>query len=137
MDPTPHEVMPKSQRVWLEASSTCRLKNLKCVLQINLEPITLQVCVPFGPKNCLLFITMELDQRVAQNLRIHGHMILMPQALPLSRWASGLAWLHGHIVVCPQMPYQVVFGRIRCIAPINLASKFGPILCPMDTFYGN
>jgi hypothetical protein len=23
------------------------------------------------------------------------------------------------------------------IAPINHASKFGPIPCPMDTFYGN
>jgi hypothetical protein len=34
------------------------------------------------------------------------------------------------------MPYQVVFGCIGCIAPINLANKFGPILYLMETFYG-
>jgi len=39
--------------------------------------------------------------------------------------------------MCPQMPHQIVLGHIGCIAPINVASKFGPILCPMHTFYGN
>jgi hypothetical protein len=35
------------------------------------------------------------------------------------------------------MPHQVILGRITCIPPINVVSKFGPILCPMHTFYGN
>jgi hypothetical protein len=35
------------------------------------------------------------------------------------------------------MLYKIVLDDIRCIAPINLVSKFGPIPCPMDTLYGN
>jgi hypothetical protein len=31
------------------------------------------------------------------------------------------------------MLYQVVFGHIGCITPINPTSKFGPIPCPMAT----
>jgi hypothetical protein len=81
-----------------------------------------------------MFIKLELGQKVAQNPHIHGCMILMPWALFLSRWVF---MFHGHIVVRPQMLYQVVLGYIGCIAPINPTSKFGPILCPMDTFYGN
>jgi hypothetical protein len=60
-----------------------------------------------------------------------------PWALLPNRWAFGLVWFHGHIVACPQMSYQVVFGHIGCIAPINPINKFGPIPCPMDTLYGN
>jgi len=71
------------------------------------------------------------SQRVIQNPHIHGCVILMPWALLPSRWAFGLVWLHGHIVARPQMLYQVVFGCIRCITPINPPNKFGPIPCPM------
>jgi len=35
------------------------------------------------------------------------------------------------------MSHQVVFSHIGCITPINPTSKFGPIFCLMNTFYGN
>jgi hypothetical protein len=54
-----------------------------------------------------------------------------------SIWASELVWLHGNIVTHLQMPHQVVFGLIVCIAPINITSEFGPILCLVHTLYGN
>ncbi len=113
------------------------LKNLRCVLQITLEPIPFQGSVLLSLGNCLLFITMELSQRVVPNLCIHCRMILNLRALLLSKWAFELVWLHGNIVTCVKMPHQIVLGYIRCIAPINLTRKFGPVPCPMDTFYGN
>jgi hypothetical protein len=35
------------------------------------------------------------------------------------------------------MLHQVVLGRIGIIAPINVVSKFGPILYLMHTLYGS
>jgi hypothetical protein len=64
-------------------------------------------------------------------------MILNPWALLQNKWVFGLAQIHGNIVMHPQMLHQVIFGHIGCITPINPIRKFGPILCPMDTFYGN
>jgi len=68
---------------------------------------------------------------------IHCCVILNLWALLSNRWASKLARFHGHIVVCLQMPYQVVLGCIQCIIPVNPTNKFGRIPCPMDTLYGN
>jgi hypothetical protein len=52
----------------------------------------------------------------------------MPQAFFPSRWAFKLVWLQNHIVVHLQMPYQVVFGHIKCIAPSTLQANVGPSL---------
>ncbi len=93
--------------------------------------------MPFNPSNSLLFIVTKLGLRVDQDLCIHYHVILNPWALLLSRWVSGLAQIHGNIVMRSQLPHQVVFGLIGCITPINPINKFGHIPCPMDTFYGN
>ncbi len=83
--------------------------------------------------NCLLLITLESGQKVAQDLCIYGCMILMPKAFLSNRWASRLVQFHGHIVAHSQMSYHIVIGCIRCIAPINLVRKFWSIPCPMDT----
>jgi hypothetical protein len=96
-----------------------------------------QECVPPILSNSLLVIVTKLGQRVAQDPCIHGHLILNLWAFLPSKWASGLTRLHNHIMACLQMPYQVVLGHIGCITPINPTSNFWPILCPMDTFYGN
>jgi len=93
--------------------------------------------VPLSPSNSLLLIVTKLGQRVAQNPRIHCHMILNPRALLPNRWVFKLARLHGNIVTCLQMSHQVIFSCIGCITPINLIRKFRPIPYPMDTFYGN
>jgi hypothetical protein len=75
--------------------------------------------MPLSFSNSLLLIAMKSGQRVAQDPRIHCPMILNPWTLLLNKWASGLAWLHGNIVMRPQMWHQVVLGRIRCITPIK------------------
>jgi hypothetical protein len=115
----------------------CGFRHFKCVLQINLEPIPLQECMPPSFSNSLLFIVMKLGQRVVQDPHIDYRVILNLWALLSCRWASKLAPLHGNIVTHPQMPHQVVFGRIKCITPINTTSKFEPIFWPMHNFYGN
>ncbi len=65
----------------------CMLRNLRCVLQSYLEPILLQVYMPLNLRsNCLLLIAIELGQRVVQDLRIHGHVMLW--AFLPSKWMS-------------------------------------------------
>ncbi len=92
---------------------------------------------------CLLALAIAFfslrrnHQKVVQDPFIHCHVVLNPWAMFPSKWVFRLARLHGNFVMCPQMPHQVILGRIACIPPINVVSKFGPILCPMHTFYGN
>ncbi len=40
----------------------CNLKNFRCVLQITLEPIPLQECMPFSSDNGLLLIATKVNQ---------------------------------------------------------------------------
>jgi hypothetical protein len=89
--------------------------------------------MPPSPSNSLLFIATKLGKPVVQDLHIHGHMISMSWAFFLSKWVYELAQLHNYIVVHPQMQYQILLGHIGCIVLINHASKFGPILYPIDT----
>ncbi len=103
MDPhTPCSHVKKLKNVVRGQFNKCQLKNLKCVLQINLEPIPLQVCLLPSPNNCLLFIVTEPSQKVAQDLLIHGLVILMPYGLLPSRRVFNLAQLHNHIVSMPK-----------------------------------
>ncbi len=89
----------------------CGLRHLRCVLQINLELIPFQECMPFSLSNNLLFIVMKPNQRVAQDLCIHCRMILNPRALLSNRWASRLVRLHGNIVMGLQMlPFVATRG---------------------------
>ncbi len=55
----------------------CKLRNLRCASQNNLKLIPIQVYMPLSPSNCLFLIVIELGHMVAQNQRIHGHMILI------------------------------------------------------------
>jgi hypothetical protein len=64
MAPTPHAIMLRSQRMWSEVSFTSVGLGTLGVLQINLEPILLQECVPHSPSNSFLLIVMKLGQRV-------------------------------------------------------------------------
>ncbi len=101
MAPTPHVIMLGSWRMWLKVN--LRNANFKCVLQINLEPIPLQECMPPSLSNSLLFIVMKLGQRVAQDPCIDYRVILNLWALLPCKWASKLAYLHGNIVTHSQM----------------------------------
>jgi len=135
MDPTPYVIMPRSWRMWLEASlRSAGLKNLRCVSQNNHKFIPSQVCMPPNLNNCLLFIVMKLDQRVVQDLCIHDYRILMPCGLLPNRLVSRLTWFHSHILSNSQISYQVVFGNVSHITPMNLRSKLCTIPCAMYTF---
>ncbi len=119
--------------MWLEANLTSVNFGALGVLQSNLEPIPLKVCVPPNPSNYLLLISLEPRQRFAQDLHIHGRVILMPWVFLLSRWASELARFHNHTMLRLQMLHQVVFPSVGHIAPMNLTNKLSIILCPMYT----
>jgi hypothetical protein len=119
--------------MWLEANLTSVSLGALGVLQGNLEPIPLKVCLPLSPSNYLLFIATESNQRVAQDLHIHGCMILMPWVFLLNNWAFGFARLHNHIMLHLQMLHQVIFGSVGHIAPMNLTNKLNIVPCPMYT----
>ncbi len=126
---TPCSHVKKVKNVAKGQLDKCRLKNLKNVLQNNLEPISFQVCKHFSLSNSLVLIVTKLSQRVIQDPHIHGHVVLMFQAFLPSRWVFGLVRFRNHIISRLQMLYQVVLGNVGHIAPMNLINKFHTIPC--------
>ncbi len=97
---TPYNHAKKLNNVARSQPHKCGLKKFRCVLQIILEPIPLQECMPPSSNNGVLFIVTKMSQGVVQDPHIHGRMILNLRAFFPNRWVSGLTWLHNHIMVC-------------------------------------
>jgi hypothetical protein len=78
--------------------------------------------------NCFLLIATKLGQRVARDSHIHYRVILNPQALLPSRWASKLAQFHGTLWrahKCRTNFHLVVYDASH---PSTLQTNLGPSL---------
>jgi len=135
---TSHAIMQKSRRMWLDVSLTSAdLRTLGVYCKSTWSLSHSKVMCLFDLVIALYSLQWNWARRLLKTHTFMVCVLLMPWAFLSSKWALRPTRFHGHIMAHSQMSYQIVFGCIRCIAPINPANKFGPIPCPMDAFFGN
>jgi hypothetical protein len=132
MDPTPHVIMPRSWKMWLEVNLISVGLRTLGVFQKTTWSLSHCKFVCF-PTLIISFYSLWRNQikGFVQDLCIHDYMMLMHGGFFLNSWVTRFTQFHNHILSNSQMSYQAVFANVSHIAPMNLTSKLCIIPCPM------